>query len=139
MLLVVYYPINRIPAKTENAKRCAEEAINTYTKLFQDSKIINLVKYGKEAGESEGKIMTGTFQIKGIQMMAHDSPVHHEFPFTSRVSQFVTCNDEKEIDNYFTELSKGGKDLMDLGNHGFSKKFAWVDDKFGVSWQLNLP
>jgi predicted 3-demethylubiquinone-9 3-methyltransferase (glyoxalase superfamily) len=68
-----------------------------------------------------------------------DSPVTHNFEFTPSTSIFINCEDEAELEKYFAELSKDGDVLMGLANHGFSSKFAWVNDRFGVSWQLNLP
>jgi predicted 3-demethylubiquinone-9 3-methyltransferase (glyoxalase superfamily) len=54
------------------------------------------------------------------------------------MSLFVECADEAELDGAFQQLSARGAVLMPLGNYGFSAKFAWVQDRFGVSWQLNL-
>ncbi|MCA9071131.1 MAG: VOC family protein, partial [Planctomycetaceae bacterium] len=55
------------------------------------------------------------------------------------MSMFVDCADEDEIDTLFAKLSSGGGVMMPLGDYGFSRKFAWVTDRYGVSWQLNLP
>jgi predicted 3-demethylubiquinone-9 3-methyltransferase (glyoxalase superfamily) len=51
----------------------------------------------------------------------------------------VTCENEEELNNLYSKFMDGGKALMPLDNYGFSKKFAWVADKYGFSWQLNLP
>jgi predicted 3-demethylubiquinone-9 3-methyltransferase (glyoxalase superfamily) len=58
------------------------------------------------------------------------------FGFTLATSLFVACNDPDAIEQYFHALSEGGTILMPLGEYPFSKKFAWINDKFGVSWQL---
>lgn len=50
----------------------------------------------------------------------------------------MECQDEAELDRAFARLSEGGQVLMPVGNYGFSSKFGWVSDRFGVSWQLNL-
>ena len=55
------------------------------------------------------------------------------------MSLFVTCETEAEIDALCAKLSEGGQAYMPLGKYDFSRKFAWVGDRFGVSWQLNLP
>ena len=55
------------------------------------------------------------------------------------ISLFVDCANEAEIDRLFAELSEGGSVLMPLAAYPFSRKFGWLADKFGVSWQLNLP
>jgi predicted 3-demethylubiquinone-9 3-methyltransferase (glyoxalase superfamily) len=65
--------------------------------------------------------------------------VHHAFTFTPSLSLFVDCAGEDALDRRFAALSDGGQVLMPPADYGFSRKFAWVQDRFGVSWQLNLP
>jgi len=116
----------------------AEEAMNYYTSLIEDSQITGIVRYGaNEAGE-EGTVMQATFSLKGQEFMCIDSNVKHQFSFTPSFSIYVACNTEEEINNLFQKLNEGGQALMPLGNYGFSKKFGWLNDRFGVSWQLNL-
>jgi predicted 3-demethylubiquinone-9 3-methyltransferase (glyoxalase superfamily) len=79
------------------------------------------------------------FTLAGHDMICIDSPVKHAFTFTPSVSIFIDCDDEAELERAYQALSTGGRALMPLGNYGFSKKFGWVNDRFGVSWQLNLP
>jgi predicted 3-demethylubiquinone-9 3-methyltransferase (glyoxalase superfamily) len=67
-----------------------------------------------------------------------DSPAKHAFGFTPSFSLFVTCDDEAEIDRMSAALAEGGTFLMPLGSYGFSRKFAWLNDRYGVSWQINL-
>jgi predicted 3-demethylubiquinone-9 3-methyltransferase (glyoxalase superfamily) len=55
------------------------------------------------------------------------------------MSLFVDCGDEAEIDALFGKLSDGGQILMPLNAYPFSRKFGWLSDRYGVSWQLNLP
>ena len=54
------------------------------------------------------------------------------------ISLFVTCDTEEEINRVFEQLSQDGKVLMPLAAYPFSERFGWVEDKYGVSWQLNL-
>ncbi|HEY9534853.1 MAG TPA: VOC family protein [Mucilaginibacter sp.] len=117
----------------------AEEAMNFYTSLFKNSEIAKVTKYDANGPGAEGSIMHATFKLNGQEFMAIDSHVKHAFTFTPSVSIYVTCEDEAEIDSTYAALTEGGSALMPLGSYGFSKKFAWVNDKFGVSWQLNLP
>ena len=67
-----------------------------------------------------------------------DSAQNHQFTFTPSMSIFVLCESEEEIGTLYKRLIEGGSAPMPLANYGFSKKFAWVADRYGVSWQLNL-
>ncbi|WP_010651565.1 VOC family protein [Oceanobacillus massiliensis] len=117
----------------------AEEAMTFYTSLIEDSAITNIVRYGANESGDEGTVMQATFTLKGQEFMCIDSNVIHQFSFTPSFSIFVTCNTEEELDNIYQKLNEGGQALMPLGDYGFSKKFGWLNDRFGVSWQLNLP
>lgn len=117
----------------------AEEAMNFYTSIIEDSQISNLVRYGANEAGQEGSVMLATFTLKGQEFMCIDSSVKHQFSFTPSFSIFVTCNTEEELVNLFEKLNEGGRVLMPINDYGFSKKFGWLNDRFGVSWQLNLP
>lgn len=93
---------------------------------------------GKDEPGKEGTIKHATFIINGKQFMCSDSPAIHDWGFTPAVSNFVECIDENQLEQLFTKLSEGGQIMMPLGNYGFSQKFGFVEDKFGISWQLNL-
>ena len=82
--------------------------------------------------------MRAEFTVAGPRLACIDSPAPHNFTFTPSASLFVECADEAELDQAFATLSEGGAVLMPPGDYGFSRKFAWVGDRFGVSWQLNL-
>lgn len=116
----------------------AEEAINFYTSIFQNSEIIHLARY--KAGEhgKEGEVSRAVFSINGQEFLCTDSSVQHAFTFTPSISLYVNCDSEVEIDEAFAKLSDGGQLLMPLDKYPFSERFGWVQDKFGVSWQLNL-
>ncbi|WP_409296603.1 VOC family protein [Peribacillus sp. SCS-26] len=117
----------------------AEEAMDFYTSIIEDSRISKIVRYGANEAGPEGTVMQATFTLKEQEFMCIDSHVKHQFSFTPSFSIFVTCNTENELDNLYEKLNEGGQALMPLNNYGFSKKFGWVNDRFGVSWQLNLP
>lgn len=117
----------------------AEEAMNYYTSLIEDSEITKIVRYGANESGDEGTVMQATFTLKGQEFMCIDSNVKHQFTFTPSFSIFVTCSTEEELDTLYQNLREGGETLMPLGDYGFSKKFGWLNDHFGVSWQLNLP
>jgi predicted 3-demethylubiquinone-9 3-methyltransferase (glyoxalase superfamily) len=116
----------------------AEEAITFYTSLFNDGEILELKRFGPDDPGTEGSTMLARFAIGGQTFMALDSDPVHEFTFTPSISLYVDCDGEEEIDRLHQALSDGGMELMPLGSYGFSTKFAWVNDRFGVSWQLNL-
>lgn len=78
------------------------------------------------------------FTLNGREFMCIDSPVKHQFTFTPAVSLLVECESEAEVERLFGALSAGGKVLMPLDIYPFSKKFGWLADKYGVSWQLRL-
>ena len=117
----------------------AAEAIHFYTSLFKGSEIktIDYYKAG-EAGGREGHVKLARFTLAGLEYMAIDSSMDHKFSFTPSVSIYVACESEEEINSLFQKLSEGGSAMMPLGDYGFSKKFGWLADKYGVSWQLNL-
>ena len=116
----------------------AEEALNFYVSLFENSSITNITRY--EAGEigKEGSIKLATFSLNGQEFMCIDSFIKHNFTFTPAMSLYVNFDKEADIDHIFNEFSKEGQVLMPLGVYPFSEKYAWCSDKFGVSWQLNL-
>lgn len=68
-----------------------------------------------------------------------ESPIKHPFDFTPAVSLFVDFDSAEELDRVFAALSEGGFVMMPLDNYGFSERFAFIQDRYGVSWQLNLP
>ncbi len=117
----------------------AEEAMNLYVSLFKNSSVTGIKRYGATGPGKEGSVMQAKFLLNGREFMCIDSPTKHDFTFTPAISLFVDVDNEGELDLLFMKLSVGGQVLMPLGSYGFSRKFGWVSDKFGVSWQLNLP
>jgi len=117
----------------------AEEAMSFYISIFPDSSVISISRYGPGEAGAEGTVMHAVFSLAGRSVICIDSPVKHDFTFTPAMSLFVDCATDAQIDDLFAKLSAGGQVMMPLGSYGFSPKFAWVSDRFGVSWQLNLP
>ena len=117
----------------------AEEAIRFYTSLFRNSEIKSIERWGKdEAGGKEGLIKKATFAIDGQEYIVSENTMNHAFTFTPAISIFAECDTEDELTTLFQKLSDKGVVMMPLDNYGFSKKFGWTADKYGVSWQLNL-
>jgi predicted 3-demethylubiquinone-9 3-methyltransferase (glyoxalase superfamily) len=110
-----------------------------YVSLFEGASVTGMRRYGPEGPGAEGSVIQATFTIGGQTFMCIDSPVKHGFTFTPAMSLFVDCDGEQEIDRLFAALSDGGQIFMPLDKYPFSRRFGWVSDKFGVSWQLNLP
>ena len=116
----------------------AEEAMNFYTSLFNQSEIVSISRYDENGPGKEGTVIHATFTLNGQEFMCIDSYVKHDFTFTPAMSLYVTCDTEEEIETVFNKLAQDGKVLMPLGAYPFSKKFGWLNDKYGVSWQLTL-
>jgi predicted 3-demethylubiquinone-9 3-methyltransferase (glyoxalase superfamily) len=117
----------------------AEEAMTFYTSLFDDAEITSISRYGADGPGKEGSVQLATFSLAGQRFMCIDSPAEHDFTFTPAISLFVQCGNEAEIGRLYAALAAHGTELMPLGNYGFSARFGWVNDRFGVSWQLSLP
>ncbi|GAA1311188.1 VOC family protein [Saccharothrix xinjiangensis] len=117
----------------------AEEAMTLYTSLLPDSEVLTITRYGPEGPGAEGSVVHATFTLSGQRYACMDSSQPHDFTFTPSTSLYVNCETEEELDRLYAALSEDGQALMPLGDYGFSRKFGWVNDRFGVSWQLNLP
>jgi predicted 3-demethylubiquinone-9 3-methyltransferase (glyoxalase superfamily) len=116
----------------------AEAAMNFYVSQFADGAIVDIVRYGAGGPGAEGSVMKASFSVAGQTVICIDSPVKHDFTFTPSMSLFVTCESEEQIRKLAAVFAEGGRELMPLNNYGFSQLFAWVNDRFGVSWQLSF-
>ena len=116
----------------------AEAAMQLYTSVFPGSQITELEHYGANEQGAEGTVKNARMTICGHQLRFFDSPVHHGFTFTPSISLFIECETADELDRTFATLSEGGEVMMPLNDYGFSTRFGWCADRFGVSWQLNL-
>ena len=85
----------------------AEEAINFYTSIFEDSEILNINKYPDETPNVGGKVMAGEFRLLNQEFKAFDAGPY--FKFTPALSFFVESNNEEQVDYYWEKLSEGGK------------------------------
>lgn len=117
---------------------CAEQAVRFYVAIFEDAEIRRITRYGPGEQGAEGSVQRADFRLAGRDFIAIDSPVTHAFGFTPALSLFVECDSEAALDSAYKQLAEGGHELMPLDDYGFSRKFGWLDDRFGVSWQLNL-
>jgi len=115
----------------------AEEAMAFYVSLFPDGRIIDVERFGPEGPGEPGSVLLGRFEIADQRVMCTDSPPVHEFGFTPSISLFIECESVERMDTLAAGLVDGGAFLMPPDNYGFSERFAWVNDRYGVSWQLN--
>lgn len=116
----------------------AEAAMTLYCSVFPNSAITRINRYAAGMPGPEGTVMTAEFSLNGRSFLASDSPVDHAWGFTPAISIFVDCQSAEELDAAFNALAEGGQVYMPINNYGFSQRFGWVGDKFGVTWQLNL-
>ena len=116
----------------------AAQAMELYASLFRDWSIQQVERWARGEEGPEGSFKRARVRLGGHELMFFDSPIKHHFAFTPRISIFVECESREELGRLFEGLAVGGKVLMPLDSYGFSSLFAWVDDRFGVSWQLNL-
>jgi predicted 3-demethylubiquinone-9 3-methyltransferase (glyoxalase superfamily) len=102
----------------------AEEAANFYTSIFNNSKIVSLTRYGDAGPGPKGSVMSVIFQLEGQDFYAlNGGPM---FQFTPAISFFVNCQTQAEVDELWEKLSVGGR----------KDRCGWLQDKFGVSWQI---
>jgi predicted 3-demethylubiquinone-9 3-methyltransferase (glyoxalase superfamily) len=116
----------------------AEEAMILYVSLFPQSRIVSVARYGANEAGAKGSVKQALFELCATRYRCIDSPVKHAFTFTPSFSLFVEFDSQEQLQVALTSLSDRGKILMPAGSYGFSKYFAWIQDRFGVSWQLNL-
>ena len=102
----------------------AEEAMEFYVSIFPNSKVLSVNRYGPNAPMPEGTVMTAIFELNGLRFIAlNGGQVYNFSPATSFV---VDCEDQAEVDYYWEKLGEGGS----------YNRCAWLDDKFGVTWQV---
>ncbi len=103
----------------------AEAAINFYTSIFPNSKVLNVSRYGEAGPGPAGTVMTATIQLEGQEfMLLNGGP---QYKFTEAISFFVSCENQAEVDRLWDRLCEGG---------GQAGPCGWLKDKFGVSWQI---
>jgi predicted 3-demethylubiquinone-9 3-methyltransferase (glyoxalase superfamily) len=109
----------------------AGEALDLYASAFDDAEALDVQRF------EDGTIEAAFLRVGEQRVRLFDSPVAHDFTFTPAVSLFVVLDTPEEVDAAFAKLSDGGDVLMGLDAYPFSPRFAWINDRFGVSWQLS--
>ena len=102
----------------------AEEAAKYYVSLFKNSKMGKVTRYPKGTPLPEGSVMTATFVIEGQDFTAMNGGPTYKF--TPAISFVVYCDDQAEVDRLWDQLSEGGQ----------TSQCGWLQDRFGVSWQI---
>lgn len=118
------------PAKGHSA----QAAMDLYTSVFEDAEVITVQQH-PEGSPGAGTVMLAEFAIGGQRIRCSDSFVEHEWDFTPAVSIWIDCGSQDEQRRLIDALSSDGRVYMPLDDYGFGP-FAWVEDRFGVSWQL---
>ena len=102
----------------------AEEAANFYVSVFRNSKVVSVTRYGQAGPGPKGSVMSAVFQLEGQQFYALNGGP--QFKFSPAISLFVDCETQQEVDELWERLSAGGK----------TNRCGWLDDKFGLTWQI---
>lgn len=102
----------------------AEEAVAFYVSLFENSKIVDVARYGEAGPGPAGSVMTVTFQLDGTEYTALNGGPH--FRFTEAISLLVNCESQEEVDELWKALSDGGE----------IQQCGWLKDRYGLSWQI---
>ena len=116
----------------------ASPAMELYGSVFPEFRVEHIERYRAGEPGPEGTVKRADATLYGHALIFIDSPVRHAFTFTPATSLFVNFETRDELESAFSTLSSDGQVLMPLNNYGFSKRFGWCADRFGVSWQLNL-
>ena len=102
----------------------AEEAANFYVSLFKNSKIVSVSRYGDSGTGQKGTVMSVEFQLNGQEFYALNGGPHYKF--SPATSFFISCETQQEVDELWEKLSVGGK----------PNQCGWIDDKYGLTWQV---
>jgi predicted 3-demethylubiquinone-9 3-methyltransferase (glyoxalase superfamily) len=102
----------------------AEEAMEFYTSVFENSRVISVMRYGDAGPGPKGAVMSATFELLGQQFIALNGGPH--FTFSPAISFFVSCKTQAEVDELWEKLVAGGE----------PQRCGWLRDKYGLSWQI---
>ena len=116
----------------------AGDALELYRDVFDDFELVDARHYGADGPGPAGTVLAAVFRLAGQEFGCADSPVDHAWGFTPAISLWIDCDGDDELTRLFDRLSEGGQVYMPLDDYGFSTRFGWVGDRFGITWQLNL-
>jgi predicted 3-demethylubiquinone-9 3-methyltransferase (glyoxalase superfamily) len=102
----------------------AEEAVTHYTSIFKNSRRLDELRNGDDGPGPKGSILTLTFELDGLKFTALNGGPN--FKFNESISFTVRCDNQEEVDYYYSELVEGGSEIQ----------CGWLKDKFGLCWQI---
>jgi len=102
----------------------AEEAMHFYVSIFKNSKVLSVTRYGEAGPGPKGSVMSATFQLEGQTFYALNGGP--QYSFTPAISLFVNCETQQEVDELWEKLLQGGR----------PSRCGWLQDKYGLSWQI---
>jgi predicted 3-demethylubiquinone-9 3-methyltransferase (glyoxalase superfamily) len=117
----------------------ATAALELYAAVFAEFRVERIERYGAGEAGAAGSVRRADIVFGEHRLVVIDSPVKHDFTFTPSMSLFVDFDSAESLDSAFAQLAQGGRVFMPIADYGFSQRFGWCGDRFGVSWQLNLP
>jgi predicted 3-demethylubiquinone-9 3-methyltransferase (glyoxalase superfamily) len=101
-----------------------EEAAEFYCSIFPNSKITNVTYYGEAGPGPVGTVLTVDFVLDGQEYTAINGGPH--FTFNEAISLLINCEDQEEVDHYWSKLTDGGQEVQ----------CGWLKDRYGLSWQV---
>lgn len=105
----------------------AEDAIDFYTSVFDQSAVGDVARYGPDQHpDEEGSVMYADFTLAGQRFAAMDSAQEHDFTFTEAISFLVDCEDQEAVDYFWERLSADPA----------AERCGWLADRYGVAWQI---
>lgn len=116
----------------------ASDALDLYATAIAPFELLGRTLYGPDDMGAEGQVKTAWFRIGNVQVHCFDSPVPHDFDFTPSASLCLSLNGNGAVTDTFEKLADSGTILMPLGSYDFNPWYGWVQDRFGVSWQLSV-
>ena len=113
----------------------AKDALDFYQAVFTSFEMISLQHHSEP---HEKLIMLAVFSVDEQEIMISDSFITHDWEINPGISFFINLDQEEQLHELAEKLGANGNFHMPPGDYGFSKLFAWVEDQFGVNWQLNI-
>ena len=113
----------------------AKDVLDFYQAVFPSFEMISLQHHSEP---HRNLIMLAVFSVDEQEIMISDSFITHDWEINPGISFFINLDQEEQLHELAEQLGANGNFHMPPGDYGFSKLFAWVEDQFGVNWQLNI-